>query len=112
MNEPQAAIAKTLEELERAARFLRKAHGKQVRGAEERQYLRAVAYSWFQSHRPVVAAAAGSDAVLAIDTCYRVVLDSAEKFASRTTYSAALRSSKRALVELRGSLLSGVQSSV
>jgi hypothetical protein len=101
----QDAVASALDELERAKRTIRRLPGKQVRDSERRQYLKAVALSWFRSHRPELVSVATADAIAAVDLCYRTVLDASERLASKTTYLDALSAAKVALISLRGSLL-------
>jgi hypothetical protein len=103
----QSAIAGTLEEIERTKRMLTKATAKQVRAAEPRQYLRAVAHSWFQSHRPLILPSVKEEQLNAVDDCFRTILDSSERMAARSTYTEAIRAAKAGLIELRGLLLSG-----
>lgn len=107
MTEAQTAIADTLAELERTTRMLRKVSSERIRGSEQRQYLRAVAHSWFQSHRPQISPSIEEGSLRDVDDCYRTILDSSEKQAARSTYTDALRSAKAGLLQVRGKLLSG-----
>jgi hypothetical protein len=103
----QNAIAAALDEIERARRMLQRLAGKQVRNTEQRQYLKAVALSWFRSHRPEVAASSDAESMARVDLCYRTVLDASEKLASKNTYLDALKVLKAQLIDLRGSILAG-----
>jgi hypothetical protein len=103
----QSAIAGALEEIERVRRMLHKVTAKQVRAAEHRQYLRSVAHTWFQSHRPLIVPSVADDQLRAVDACYRTILDASERLAARSTYVDAVRTLKAALIELRAVLLSG-----
>jgi len=104
----QEAVAGAIAELERAKRLLSSLRVKQVRGIEQRQYLRATALSWFNSRRPELVGSASTDELAAVDEPYRIILDSAEKLAAKSTYLDAVRAAKAALIALRAKLLSGL----
>lgn len=102
-----SALAGALEELEKARRTISRAKGTQVRNAEERQYLKAVALSWFNSRRGDVAASTGAPALEPIDLAYRRILDATERAAARSTYLDAIKDLKTSLIDVRGVILGG-----
>lgn len=106
MTPEQVAIAAALEDLERARKLLLKIGARQIRNAEHRQYLRALALSWFNSRRPILVNAIEESRLQGVDQSFRTILDSAEKLAASSTYVTAVRTAKAELVELRGALLS------
>ncbi|MBX3229219.1 MAG: hypothetical protein KIT84_18645 [Labilithrix sp.] len=89
----EAAIA----EVARARSAVQRSKSPQVRGAEERDGLKAVAYAWFKTHKPRV----GDLDVSAVDNAYQKVLDATAKAAARSTYVSTLKAAKDALVTLR-----------
>jgi hypothetical protein len=78
---------------------------KQVTNADDRDYLKSVAYTWFMSHRPEVALNVRDDAFETVDALLRGVLDATTRSSARTTYLSALKGAKDALVTLRGDAL-------
>ncbi len=106
MTPEQAAIAAALEDIERARQMLQKLRAPQVRSAEHRQYLRALALSWFHSRRPALQKMLDDTQMRGVDQSFRIILDSTEKLAARSTYLSAARAVKAELIELRGALLS------
>ncbi len=100
------ALTSAIDEVGRARVQVRKSDSPQVRSVEERQFLKAVALSWFQSRRPVVAADVASvDDLAPIDRPYQVVLDSTERAAARPTYLESLEGAKKGLTALQARLL-------
>src|SRR5688572_2910188 len=96
------AIAAAIEDASKARARVTKNRQSQVRSAEERQYLAAIAHTWFRSRRPAVLGNfSQSGELLAIDSTYQRILDSADKSASRATYLDALRRVKEQLMALR-----------
>lgn len=100
-----AEIDACIGELERARNRLAKTKAKQIRGTEDREALKAVALSWFRSHRPLIAAAAGESGVDDIDDAYRTLMDATDRASATSTYREAIRSAKAALVAARGRTL-------
>lgn len=95
-------IETCLREVERARARVSRITSKQITNANDRDYLRSVAYSWFRSHRPSLAASLQGDALESVDTALRTVLDATSRSSAKTTYLDALSSTKRALASLRG----------
>jgi len=74
---------------------------KQVTNANDLDYLKSVAYSWFKSHRPLLAKSIREDALELVDVKLRVVLDATTRSTAKTTYLTALKDPKSALASLR-----------
>lgn len=102
-------VAESLSELlrlvERARTNVQNAGHRQIRGLEERAALKSLAFAWFNSHRPSMLALLGADDLEEADRHFRVVLDATDKNAAKATYLEALKSSKGALIVLRGRLV-------
>lgn len=105
MNNPQEAVDVALAEVDCARKRVAKRGSKQVTKSEEIDYLKAVSYAWFRSHRPVIATVVPEALLDATDTSYRRILDSTAKNAARRTYLDALKDAKKALVALRAETL-------
>src|SRR5688572_1668114 len=106
MTDLHDVVAAAIEDASKARNKIGKSQQKQVRSAEERQYVAAVAHTWFRTRRPVVLKqlAQNSD-VAAVDTLYQRILAATDKSASRATYLDTLRRVKEHLVALRGATL-------
>ena len=80
----------------------------QVRNAEQRDFLKATALSWFQTRRPALTAGLSQDTLTSIDSPYRVILEAAERSSSKNTFVVAAKAARAALIAARGSLLVAV----
>ena len=89
-------------EVEQARNRVSRITSKQIASADDRDYLKSVAYSWFKSHRPLLVATVPEEALEPTDTKLRVVLDATARSSAKTTYLSALKDAKHALAELRG----------
>lgn len=105
MRTPQEAVEEALLEVTKARKRVNRGTSKQVTKADEIDYLKAVSYAWFNSHRPILARHATSTPVQDIDVSYRRILDSTTKNAARKTYVDALEKAKSALASLRAEVL-------
>ena len=94
-------LSKALEELARAKTNVAKIATLQIRSHEQRTALRALAFAWFQSHRPAVGGIAELSELSVADSAYRSILDSTEKNSTKKTYLDAMASAKEALIALR-----------
>jgi hypothetical protein len=101
----QAAIAASLDELEKARRMRARIRTPQVRNMEHRQFFQAIALSWFNNHRNPIVKALGATEVEGIDVFYRRMLDATERSSATTTYSDCIRDAKSGLIALRGNVL-------
>ena len=95
-------IEACLREVEHARNRVSRIKTKQVTNADDQDYLKSVAYSWFRSHRPLLATAIGEDALESVDLELRTVLDATARASAKATYRAALKNAKAALASLRG----------
>lgn len=105
------AIDSALQEVDRARTRVSRLTARQVTNADDRDYLKSVAYSWFRSHRPLAVGCVSEEALGTVDAPLRDVLAATARSSARTTYLELLKDAKRALAALRGSsLLSPLQS--
>ena len=86
-------------ELEQARIRVSRLKTKQITNADDRDYLKSVAYSWFKSHRPLLVASVGEDALEPVDVKLKAVLDATGRSSARTTYLAALKNAKDVLTD-------------
>lgn len=99
------SIDACLREVEKARNRVARIRTKQVTSADDRDYLKSVAYSWFKSHRPTLVATIQEELLESVDSMLRLVLGATSRSSAKSTYLSALRDSKRALTELRGAAL-------
>ncbi len=99
------AIDAAIQEVDRARKRVSRLTAKQITNADDRDYLKSVAYSWFKSHRPLAANGVSEEILGAVDTPLREILAATARSSARTTYLALLKDSKKALSALRGSSL-------
>lgn len=98
-------IDAAIDEATAARKRVAKVRSKQVRGVDEIASLKATAQTWFHTHRPDVIASAPNADLVAVDTCFRVVLDATAKYAATATYLNALKDAKAALIAVRTAAL-------
>src|SRR5438093_472559 len=101
MADALAEIDASIVEVTKARQAVTRKKSKQVFSDDEIDRLKAVAYAWFQTHRPSVVAHLSQPDVQTVDAAYRSILDATGRHAARTTYVKALREAKRSLVEVR-----------
>ncbi len=94
-------IEASFREVEQARNRVARLKTKQITKAADRDYLKSVAYSWFKSHRPLLIASVGEDALEPVDVKLKAVLDATARSSARTTYPATLKNAKGALASLR-----------
>lgn len=99
------AIETCLRELDAARGRVSRMRSVQITRAVDRDNLRAVAYAWFQSHRPQMAGTVANETLEAVDAPLKSVLESTNRSAARTTYLKALKEAKDALSTVRGAAL-------
>lgn len=90
----EAAIA----EVTKARSSVARGKSKQVRTADELDQLKALAFAWFKTHRPIVSGLADLGTA---DESYQAVLDATARFAARSTYANSLQEAKSALLAVR-----------
>ncbi len=105
MADQHSRIEDAIAELDRAGKFLGKIKVPQVRNAEQRDFLKATALSWFHTHRPLLASALPPELVSAVDEPYRAILDATDRNSAKGTYVAAVRNAKTALIAARNHAL-------
>lgn len=105
------AIEACFREVEQARSRISRIKTKQITKADDRDYLKSVAYSWFKSHRPLLVPAIREESLELVDTKLKVILDATARSSAKTTYLGALKSAKDALTSLRGIALIPVPSS-
>ena len=96
------SIEACFREVERARNRVSRIKTKQITSADDRDYLKSVAYSWFNSHRPLLVESIAEDAIEPVDVKLRAVLDATARSTAKTTYLVALKNAKDALASLRG----------
>jgi hypothetical protein len=95
------AVDAAIGEVTKARYSVRKKKTKQVFSADETDQLKSVAFAWFQTHRPIIAAHLSQPDLSEVDSAYRTVMDSTARHAARATYSDALLNAKGSLAEIR-----------
>lgn len=105
MADHHSRIETALAELERARKFLGRTKVRQIRNAEQRDFLKATSLSWFHTHRPSLAHALPPEAVIAVDKPYQAILDATDRDSTKGTYVTAVRTAKEALVAARNHAL-------
>lgn len=98
-------IESCISEIEKARRRVAKIRGRQVTRADDRDYLKSVAYAWFHSHRPILAQSLSEDAFDNVDREIKSILEATARQAAKTTYIAALKNAAGALTSLRSRAL-------
>src|SRR5258708_3122884 len=101
MTDAQREIESAIAEAERLRRVLRRGKRRQVSGEDERSVARATVLTWFETHRPVVAAILNETLLQAVDNEYRVCLAAAGKASLRTRHLDGLRRVKNQLAKLQ-----------
>jgi hypothetical protein len=95
-------IEACLREVEKARNRVSRITTKQIAAADDRDYLKSVAYSWFKSHRPMLVSSISEQALDPVDAKLRLILDATARSSAKTTYLGALKEAKHALAALRG----------
>jgi hypothetical protein len=105
VGDPYAELDDLVREIDRVRQTLTKIKVPQVRNAEQRDFLKATALSWFQTRRLALVTDLSQDTLTSIDTPYRVILDAAERSSSKNTFVVAAKAARKALVAARASIL-------
>jgi hypothetical protein len=109
MNDADEAIYQAIRDAERIRVATRKKPSAQVRGSE-RDVIRATALTWFQSHRPMVAAIFSQAELQPVDEMYQRIVQASHKDAARAGYVTTLKDIYDSLVQLRSSNMSKLAS--
>lgn len=96
-----AALDQSLSSIERLRKTLSRSKTKQVSASDERSVIKATAFAWFKSCRPLMTQYSGDNLLREIDLYYQTILEAAEKATLRSRYIAELKLLKSALVTLR-----------
>lgn len=107
MTSTHDVIETAISDAERARTRVKRGNSKQVRAADEVDYLKSVAYAWFNSHRQSLEGTVAGTALEAVDNAFRVIMDATAKSSIRSTYVSAFGKAKSALVTLRTATLVG-----
>jgi len=105
MRTPQETVDEALLEVTKARKRVNRGTSKQITKKDEIDYLKAVSYAWFKSHRPILTRHATPASLQNIDGSYQRVLDSTTKNAARQTYIGTLDEAKNGLASLRADVL-------
>lgn len=95
------AIDAALSGVARQAQSLRRGETRQVKTSDERDALKALAYSWLQSFRNDALTVFADDELVDIDRTFRNVLDSSARYSARTTFLDQLKTARDGLIDLR-----------
>jgi hypothetical protein len=105
MAAPLEAVDAALNEVQRTRAFVKKIRGRQIQSQEHRQLLKAVALSWFRTHRPILEPSTPPDALAVVDGPYRRILDASARNAATSTYLEAFDETKTGLLAVRGHII-------
>jgi hypothetical protein len=105
LGDPYADLDDLVREIDRGLQVLKKIRSTQVRNAEQRDFFRATALSWFHTRRSDVAQDMGTEVAEQIDVPYRTILNATDKLSSKNTYIEAAKLAKRTLIEARSRAL-------
>lgn len=100
-NHIEGAIA----ELDRARKLLGKIRVPQIRNAEQRDFLKSTALSWFRTRRTPLASVLSPEVLVAVDDPYRVILNATDRNSTKSTYVSAIGRAKAALLDARNDAL-------
>lgn len=95
------AVEAAITEVTKARASIRKKTTKQVSSVDEIDLLKAVAFAWFQTHRPHVVAHPSNPDLSGTDSSYRTIMDATGRHTTRARYSESLLSARHSLVEVR-----------
>jgi hypothetical protein len=99
------AIDAAINEATTARSRVNKVKSKQVRGVDDVAMLKATAQTWFNTHRPIVAAGAPHVDLSPIDGQHTELLNATAKFAAKATYLEVLKLIKGELITARTAAL-------
>jgi len=102
---PLDAIEASISNVEKARARVRRGRSVQVKVVDEIDYLKAIAYSWFNTHRKFIEGQVSDTHVIAVDEELRAVIEATARASARSTYANTLKRAKEALVDLRAETL-------
>jgi len=104
----QKAADDAIRQLERARQQVDRKTSRQVTAADELDYVRSVAYAWFNTHRQTIQANAPHVELDAVDYSYKALLEATGKATTRATYVSQIKLARQCLIEAREDLLVAV----
>jgi hypothetical protein len=99
MASARAELEFAMREVTQARKIVARGKTKQITAADDIDQLKAVAFAWFETHRPAVIAGSDSSLVVEVDAAYKTILSATSRAAARSTYLAALKDAKTALAD-------------
>lgn len=105
LDSPVDAVDAALREVESARKRTASGTSRRVTQSDALDYLRSVAYAWFNSHRLVLQDRAPTTELSEVDSHLDRVLVATGRASARTTYVSALKDAKSALIDLRSAVL-------
>lgn len=105
MEDLHSHIEGAIAELDRARKLLGKVRAPQIRNAEQKDFLKATALSWFRTRRALLVPAMRQEVLAAIDDPYRAILNATDRNSAKSTYVAAVSHAKTALLDARNDTL-------
>lgn len=102
---PADVVEAALKEVDSARRRVTKRHSRQITQEDDLSYLKAVAYAWFQSHRPPLRDSVSGTEIAEVDAEFERILNATSKASARSTYVMALHHAKARLIAVRSALL-------
>src|SRR5438445_7223142 len=101
MTDALSAIESAIAEVTKTRVAIRKNKSKQVSAENEIDQIKSLAFAWFETHRPNVAAHASQPDLSNVDSSYRTIMDATGRRTTRASYSSSLLATRRSLLELR-----------
>ncbi len=106
MNNASDSVDSAIDEVKKARSFLNKKKTKQVRSTDELNFIKAVAYSWKNTHRVEVHSCGLSLDTTAVDNVYNDILISTGKHSTRSNYLLLFKQAQAELIALRSNIFS------
>jgi hypothetical protein len=100
MADAQQTLTDILAELTRAKALIAKSRARQITNSDDRDFLKAVAYSWFRSHRPTLRPGSGPD-LGSVDQQFQAILQATDRAAAKSTYLALIKEASTQVRALR-----------
>jgi hypothetical protein len=100
MNEADEAVFQAISEAERIRFAIRKKKSPQVKGSE-RNNIRAIALTWFNTHRKKVVSVISETDLQSVDGMYQRTMDATHRYSSRSIYVKTFKEIEDTLIKLR-----------
>lgn len=104
MSDPQEVLTLVLAQLAKAQALVKKNKARQITSADDRDFLKSVAFAWFRTHRQRLRPGAGPDLSL-VDAQFQIILEATDRAAAKATYVAAIKEATIQVRALRGAYL-------